>query len=71
MDKSIVLCGEAGQGLATIENLLTRIIKQAGYHVFATEEFMSRVRGGSNTTSIRVADRPVSAFVERIISWFL
>jgi hypothetical protein len=36
---SIVLCGQAGQGIQTVEFLLTRILKVAGYHVFATKEY--------------------------------
>ncbi|MFC1792776.1 hypothetical protein ACFL3Q_04240 [Planctomycetota bacterium] len=31
---SIVLCGQAGQGIQTVEHLLTRIFKLAGYNVF-------------------------------------
>ncbi len=65
-DISIVLCGEAGQGVQTVEFLLTRILKTAGYHVFSTKEYMSRVRGGANSTTIRVSDRRVSALVSRM-----
>jgi len=63
---SIVLCGEAGQGIQSIETILTRSLKLAGYHVFAAKEYMSRVRGGSNSTTIRVSENPVQAFSERI-----
>ncbi|MDH4240534.1 MAG: 2-oxoacid:acceptor oxidoreductase subunit alpha [Phycisphaerae bacterium] len=65
-DLSIVLCGQAGQGIQTVEYLLTRIFKLAGYNVFATKEYMSRVRGGINSTEIRVSSGPVSACVNRI-----
>lgn len=65
-DISIVLGGEAGQGIQTIEELLTKILKLNGYHVYATKEYMSRVRGGTNTTSIRVGSGPVRAPVQRI-----
>jgi 2-oxoglutarate ferredoxin oxidoreductase subunit alpha len=65
-DISIVLCGQAGQGVQTVEFLLTRLLKLAGYHVFATKEYMSRVRGGMNSTSIRVSNREVAASVGRI-----
>ena len=65
-DLSIVLCGQAGQGIQTVEHLLTRIFKLAGYHVFATKEYMSRVRGGINSTEIRVSSGPVCACVNRI-----
>ncbi|UCD50694.1 MAG: 2-oxoacid:acceptor oxidoreductase subunit alpha [Phycisphaerales bacterium] len=65
-DVSVVLCGQAGQGVQTVEFLLTRILKLAGCHVFATKEYMSRVRGGLNSTTIRVSSRPVAALVNRI-----
>ncbi|MFA5160010.1 MAG: 2-oxoacid:acceptor oxidoreductase subunit alpha [Candidatus Omnitrophota bacterium] len=65
-DVSIVLAGEAGQGIQTIETILARILKRAGLYVFGTKEYMSRVRGGTNSTEIRVASRPVTAFVDRI-----
>lgn len=65
-DISIVLCGQAGQGVQTVEFLLTRLLKRAGYHVFATKEYMSRVRGGANSTTIRVSGKPVRASVSRM-----
>ncbi len=65
-DISIVLCGEAGLGIQTVEQLLTRMLKLSGYYVFATKEYMSRVRGGSNSTQIRVSNLPVQAPVKRI-----
>lgn len=63
---SIVLCGQAGQGIQTVEYLLTRIFKLSGYNVFATKEYMSRVRGGTNSTQIRVSSNPVRAGVNSI-----
>ncbi len=65
-DLSIVLCGEAGQGIQTVEHVLTRVLKRSGYHVFATKEYMSRVRGGFNSTEIRVSADRVAAHVDRI-----
>ncbi len=65
-DVSIVLCGEAGQGIQTVERILVRLLKLSGYHLFATKEYMSRVRGGSNSTEIRVSSNRVSAFVDRM-----
>jgi 2-oxoglutarate ferredoxin oxidoreductase subunit alpha len=63
---SIVLCGQAGQGIQTVEYLLTRIFKLTGRNVFATKEYMSRIRGGMNSTSIRIGSVPVCASVSRI-----
>jgi len=65
-DISIVLGGAAGQGVQTIEALLVSVLKREGYHVFAIKEYMSRIRGGSNSTEIRVTDARRSAYVRRI-----
>ncbi len=65
-DISIVLCGQAGQGIQTVENILVHGLKLSGYHVFATKEYMSRVRGGMNSTEIRISSRRVSAYTDRI-----
>jgi len=63
---SIVLSGEAGQGIQTIEKLLTKILKDEGFNVFATKEYMSRIRGGSNSTEIRVGTKPVRSHKHKI-----
>ena len=66
-DITIVICGAAGQGIATVEELLTGILKQTGYHCYSTSEFMSRIRGGTNSTLIRIASNRVNpAFINRI-----
>jgi len=65
-DVSIVLCGEAGQGIQTVEHILTQTLIRSGYHVFSTEEYMSRIRGGCNSTVVRVASKRVAAPVDRI-----
>ena len=63
---SLVLCGAAGQGIQTVEELLTKTLKKSGYYVFATREYMSRVRGGVNSTAIRISSKSVRAFSEKI-----
>jgi 2-oxoglutarate ferredoxin oxidoreductase subunit alpha len=65
-DVSVVLCGQAGQGIQTVERILVRLLKLSGFHVFATKEYMSRVRGGNNSTEIRVSSQRVSAFLDRM-----
>ena len=65
-DISVVLCGPAGMGIQTVESLLTCILKTAGYHVFAAKDYMSRIRGGVNSTEIRISSRPVRALIDRI-----
>jgi len=65
-DISIVIAGEAGQGIQSIESLLTVLAKKAFYNVFATKEYMSRVRGGCNSTEIRISPNEVRARCGRI-----
>ncbi|MDP3480630.1 MAG: 2-oxoacid:acceptor oxidoreductase subunit alpha [Desulfoprunum sp.] len=63
---TVVLGGEAGQGVQYIETVLVRVAKDSGFHVFATKEYMSRVRGGINTTEIRLHTDRLRAHVDRI-----
>lgn len=65
-DVSIVLCGKAGQGIKTIELILVHVLKKSGYNVFSTKEYMSRVRGGSNSTIIRVSNKNVKSMKHKI-----
>ncbi len=65
-DVSIVLCGEAGQGIQTVETILVTALKKSGYNVFSSKEYMSRVRGGENSTEIRVSANSVISYVDRI-----
>ncbi|MEE8400664.1 MAG: 2-oxoacid:acceptor oxidoreductase family protein, partial [Candidatus Hydrothermarchaeaceae archaeon] len=65
-DVSIVLSGAAGLGIQTVENIRVKVFKHSGYNVFASKEYMSRVRGGTNSTEIRVSSERVSAYVDRI-----
>ncbi|MGZ7108488.1 MAG: 2-oxoacid:acceptor oxidoreductase subunit alpha [Methanobacterium sp.] len=65
-DVSIVLCGEAGQGIQTVEEILVQAVKLGGYNVFSSKEYMSRIRGGENSTEIRISSNRVTAFVDRI-----
>jgi len=68
MDKkiSIVLSGEAGQGIQSIEGIIVTVLKKDGYNIFATKEYMSRVRGGVNSTTIIVAENNINAYYEDV-----
>ena len=58
---SILLAGEAGAGINSTESVLTAVFKKDRRHVFAAKEYMSRVRGGTNSTTIRAASTRVTA----------
>jgi len=61
MECNLLIGGQAGQGLASIENELTDLLFRLGYHFFATKFYMSRIRGGHNEHLFRVAEKPVHA----------
>ncbi len=61
-DISILISGEAGQGLQKLEILLLDVFKNAGYFVYSYSEFMSRIRGGNNSTQVRIASKPVNSY---------
>lgn len=65
-EMNVVLGGEAGQGLQTIGLVLARTFLGGGLHVMVVNEFMSRIRGGSNSVTLRAAVQPVRALSERI-----
>jgi hypothetical protein len=58
---SILIGGAAGAGIDTLENFLCDAFQRSGYYLFSTKEYMSRVRGGSNTVLIRISDTPLEA----------
>ncbi|WP_045216435.1 2-oxoacid:acceptor oxidoreductase subunit alpha [Desulfonatronovibrio magnus] len=52
---NILIGGEAGQGLVTVGELLTKALVRSGYSVHVTQSYMSRIRGGHNTFCVRTA----------------
>ncbi|MDA3907969.1 MAG: 2-oxoacid:acceptor oxidoreductase subunit alpha [Sulfurimonas sp.] len=58
---SILIGGAAGTGIDTLEKILSDSFKRCGYYIFSSKEYMSRVRGGSNTTLIRISDALIEA----------
>ena len=56
MDVNIRVCGEAGQGVQTTGGLLAGALAASGLHVYATQSYMSRIRGGANSFDVRVSD---------------
>lgn len=66
MDYSIRIGGEAGQGIQTIGDTLSRVFSRAGYHVFSHQDYESRIRGGHNFFQVRFSDMAVSASREKV-----
>jgi len=65
-DISIVIGGAAGQGVQTVETMLMTVLKSEGYQVFSSKEYMSRIRGGSNSTEIRITNDGTRSYTRHI-----
>lgn len=66
MDFSILVGGEAGQGMDTFAGLLEKVLKRSGYYVFSHSDYMSRVRGGHNFFYIRFSDKPIYSYASEV-----
>jgi len=60
-DLTITIGGEAGQGVQTIGEVLSRILIRNGFYIFSVQDYHSRIRGGHNSYQIRLSDQPVQA----------
>lgn len=49
-DISCVLCGAAGLGIQTVEDMLAKVVAEIGLCVFGTREYMSRSQGRKQLT---------------------
>src|SRR4030067_1833430 len=61
IDVNVRAVGGAGQGVHTVSNLLARMAVAAGYHFHVTQDYMSQIRGGRNSQSVRIGSDPVRA----------
>ena len=57
-DMSVVIGGEAGQGVESSGAGFGLSLARAGLHVFAMQDYRSRIRGGHNFYQIRVSEEP-------------
>lgn len=65
MEFNVVIGGEAGQGVFSVELELTETLSKLNYYYFATKNYMSRIRGGHNFHMVRIAEQPVHALSGR------
>jgi 2-oxoglutarate ferredoxin oxidoreductase subunit alpha len=65
-DFNFLAGGEAGQGIQSVGAILAKSLSYGGYHIFADQDYESRVRGGHNFFRVRVCDREVLALSENL-----
>lgn len=61
---NIMVGGEAGQGLQSVGFILAKAFARGGYHVFADQDYESRIRGGHSFFRVRAGDAPINAISE-------
>lgn len=66
MDYTIVIGGEAGQGLKTVDFILGKTLFRKGYNVYTAKDYMSRIRGGHNFITTRISTESVKAVNDEI-----
>ncbi len=66
VDFNFMVGGEAGQGVQSVGFLLAKVFARSGYHIFADQDYESRIRGGHNFFRVRVKDSRVGAIAEPI-----
>ncbi len=65
-EMNFMIGGEAGQGVQSVGFLLAKALARGGYHVFADQDYESRIRGGHNFFRVRARRTPVAALSERL-----
>lgn len=64
MDTTIMVGGEAGQGVQSVGFWMARVFARGGYYVFADQDYESRIRGGHSFFRVRARDTEVCAIRE-------
>jgi 2-oxoglutarate ferredoxin oxidoreductase subunit alpha len=67
VDFNFMVGGEAGQGVQSVGFLLAKVFARGGYHIFADQDYESRIRGGHNFFRVvRVRDSRVDTLSEPV-----
>ena len=66
IDVNMMVGGEAGQGVQSVGFILAKAFARGGYHIFADQDYESRIRGGHNFYRVRVKDDEVGAISEHL-----
>jgi 2-oxoglutarate ferredoxin oxidoreductase subunit alpha len=71
LDLNILVGGEAGQGVQSVGIILAKTLVYGGLHIFADQDYESRIRGGHNFFRVRVKNsdvRTLSPAVDMLVA---
>ena len=63
---TILMGGDAGQGLDSTGSGFCKSLARAGLHVFSLQDNRSRIRGGHNFYVIKTSDQPIVSWTEPV-----
>ncbi len=63
---SILIGGEAGHGVESSGASFAKTIARSGLHIFALQDYMSRIRGGHNFFKIRINEKPLYSHTDEL-----
>jgi 2-oxoglutarate ferredoxin oxidoreductase subunit alpha len=66
IDFNILVGGEAGQGVQSVGTILCKVLAYGDFHVFADQDYESRIRGGHNFFRVRVKNSEVLALAPEL-----
>jgi 2-oxoglutarate ferredoxin oxidoreductase subunit alpha len=64
MERSVIIGGEAGEGIKEGANLLSKVLVNIGYSVFTYHDYPSLIRGGHNFSTVRFSNEEVKSPVK-------
>jgi len=65
-DMTILIGGDAGQGLDSSGAGFCKALARSGLHVFSVQNNRSRIRGGHNFYVIKTSDQPIKSWTEPV-----
>lgn len=65
-DVSVSIAGQAGQGMQSIAFTLAKIFTKAGFFTYTYHDIMSRIRGGSNSSIVRIKNTSVNSISDTL-----
>jgi 2-oxoglutarate ferredoxin oxidoreductase subunit alpha len=65
-DYSVLIGGQAGDGIRQAGSLIAKLLARLGYRIYFWDDYPSLIRGGHNFSVIRAAERRVEAYREGI-----
>ena len=71
MEFTVILGGQAGQGVLKASHILCKALVKTGLYAFNYRYYQSRIKGGHNYNAIKVADKPIYCHEDEDIDYIL